>query len=125
MKVKENRRGEGDTFLITPTILLRVNVYEDRMDFVTTEPGTDREALIVFRNPEDAAKFQEDTGKFTEEEGFGRLTVTHKAIANILEMQNIPNVVMPQGWKGGTDEVDRFKGASFVRFLEASPPAIG
>lgn len=125
MKAKENGRNEGDTFLITPTILLRVNLHEDRMDFVTTEPGTDREALIVFRNPEDAAKFQEDTGKFTEEEGFGRLTVTHKAIANILEMQNIPNVVMPQGWKDGTDDVDCFKGTNFVRFLEGSPPAIG
>ena len=125
MRAVENGHNGGDTFLITPTILLRVNVHEDSMSFVTTETGTDREALIVFRNPEDAAKLQEDPGKFPKEENFERITVPHKAIANLLEMQNIPNVVMPQGWKGDTDDVDCFKGANFVRFLEGSLPAIG
>ncbi len=114
---------EGDV-LISPTILLRVNVHEDRMEFVTTAPGTDREALIVFRNKEDAAAFQESAGKFTEEEGFGRVGIGHEGIAKILEEMGISYVDMPMSWTGRKDnKVPRFEGAAFIRFLEESLPA--
>jgi hypothetical protein len=122
----ENTEGGGtEEFSIRPTVIMRhayeeVGEYtEERAYLVTAECETEREALIVFRNPEDARKFQEDAGKYSADEGFKLIGMSEKAIAAVLKKWGIRWVHMPKKW-GSDDEVWTFEGESFVRMLEES-----
>jgi hypothetical protein len=108
-----------EKFILESTILLRVEPEEDRMQVVTSEAGSDREALIVFRTKEQAAAFQESTGKCTKEEGFARVGIGSEGIAKILEMQGIPYVAMPREGDGDKNGVDFFTGENFVWLVES------
>jgi len=123
----ENMTAEREQELtIRPTVLLRyaferVGEYmEERIYLVTAEPGSEEEALIVFRNPEDVEKFREGVGKYSAAEGFQLIGMGLEAIKAVLGKWGLRYVHMPEAWGEGW-MVDTFKADSFVRILEESP----
>ncbi len=121
----ENTESSGEEFILTPTVLLRliearVGEYtEERVELVTAGSGTE-EALIVFRNPEEAEKFRKTTGKYSAAEGFRRIGMGLEAIKAVFEKWGLRYVHMPEAW-GESGVVDTFEADSFVRMLEESP----
>ena len=64
------RPGE-DSFILQPVILVRVVEDEEATEVQCATMGEGEEkALLVFRTGEEAARFQEATGKCTPEEGY-------------------------------------------------------
>ena len=111
-----------EDFILEPTVIMRLDLEADTYGFVTADEGAG-EYLIVFRNPEDARAFQQDTGKYTPEEGCKLLGVYETAIAAILKKSGVKLIAMPQSWAGGDERVDTFKGEDFIEMLEESPRA--
>ena len=109
-----------DTFTLEPTVLVRTAPGapgEARLGFVTAGKGAE-EALIVFRGPEDARGYQEDSGKHTAAEGFQLIGMTPDAIESLLEVLDVHRVAMPEPWTGGQGRVDLFDRENFIRFLK-------
>ncbi len=115
---EETTTTETEEFVLIPTVIVRV----EGNDFgvVTTGKGED-EALIVFRGPEDAHKYQEQTGKYAAEEGFKLIGMDEEALAALLETQGIGLVAMPEPWVGGDASVDLFSASNFLRMLQEAP----
>ena len=109
----------GEEFTILPTVLIRLG--PESMEVVII-PKDEEEALVVFRGPEDAAGYQEDSGKHTAEEGFELIGMGHEAIAALLEKHNLGWVHLVGPW-GSNEEGSLFQAGNFVRFLETCQPA--
>jgi hypothetical protein len=108
-----------DTFVITPTVLALKE--SGRFGFITVAQGSDEEALVVFRGPEEVRKYQDYSGKHTAEEGFEAICMGPSEIAATLEEIGIRYVVMPEPWVGGHGGVDWFEANRFLQLLEESP----
>jgi len=112
---------------ISPTIIVWAGTGESSVGLrpsggglVTAGEGEKR-ALIVFRGPEDAFAYQRHTGKHTDAEGFKVVGVLEeRALATILETQDLRYVAMPEPWAGGAAGVDLFTAGNFLRMLEES-----
>ena len=107
-------------FAVTPTVIVRDREGDETFGFVTAFEGEGK-ALIVFRGPEDAFRFQEHTGRFAPGEGYRVIGMDHLALVALLEMEGIRYVVMPERWVGGVAGVDLFEAKNFIRMLEESP----
>jgi hypothetical protein len=104
---------------LEPTILLWVNEAEGIFGALTARKDG-IEALIVFRNPEDARCYQEESGNHTAAEGFQCVGVGPKALAALLEKHGLETVAMPEEWTSA-GAVDLFDAGDFVQMLEESP----
>ena len=108
-----------EEFTILPTVLIRMGA--ESMEVVTVGQG-DREALVVFWSPEDAAGFPEEAGRYTADEGFERVGMGPEALRAVLEDHGL-------GWvhlaaPSGSDERGAlFEAGNFIRLLEESPKA--
>lgn len=105
-----------ESFVLEPTVLLRSE--GDKLATVTAGKGED-EALMVFRTPEEAKKYQEHTGKHTPKEGFTRVQIGDEVLADLLSAYGIHNIVMPEPWIGAGG-VDLFTAENFFRLLKES-----
>lgn len=65
-----------ETIMITPTVLVLDREGDETFGFVTAWEGEGR-ALIVFRGPEDAFRFQQLEGLYTEREGYLVVSLTY------------------------------------------------
>jgi hypothetical protein len=116
----ENASAErDDTFILEPVILMRVT--EEEVQAATIGEG-EEQALMVFRAAEEAARFQEASGKCTAEEGYrivgGRVDGGAQLIANALEKTGVGYVAMPESWTGDGG-VDLFTAEDFLRLLDS------
>lgn len=110
------------TFVLAPTVILRLDA-EGTLGVVTAGEGP-KEALIVFRGPEDARGYQRTTGKHTEAEGFKLIGMGEEALVALLDKLGLSMVAMPEPWTGdASSRVDLFSRENFLRFLEACAPA--
>ena len=104
-----------DTVHIVPTILYRMG--RGKLEAVTVN-REDGHTMIVFRSPEEAERFRQDTGKYPEAEGFKAVSVDHEQLAAFLKVHGCTHVGMPEPW--GEGGVDRFEAADFIGMLEES-----
>ncbi len=103
---------------ILPTVIMSDREGDETFGFVTAWEGPVK-ALIVFRGPEDAFKFREQTGRYTSEEGCRVIGMDHEALDALLEREGIGYVAMPERWTG-RGGVDLFTRDNFIRMLEES-----
>ncbi len=110
-----------DEFVLAPTVPVRK--LPGRLGVVTARSGG-KEALIVFRGPEDARGYQRTTGKHTAAEGFQLVGMGEEALAALLDMHGLSWVAMPEPWTGDSSSgVDLFTRENFLSFLAESTPA--
>ena len=110
-----------DTFTLAPTVLIRV--HPDSIGTVTVTRG-EKEALLVFRGPEDAWGYQRTTGKHTAAEDFHTIGMTDEALSAVLDKYRLSWVAMPEPWaEDGSAGVDLFTREGFFALLEDSEPA--
>ena len=102
------------TFVVYPTVI----VDSGTLEVVTAGEGED-EALVVFRGPEDARRFQEHTGRHAPADGYKLIGMTHEAVASLLKRYGLRYVAMPEPWTG-EGRVDVFKAGTFIAMLEES-----
>ena len=103
---------------IRPTVIVRDREGDETLGFVTTFEG-EGEALVVFRGPEDAFRFQAYAGRYTLEEGYIAVSMDHLALDALLAREGIGYVAMPERWTG-KGRVDLFTRGNFVALLEES-----
>jgi hypothetical protein len=108
-----------EDFTLLPTILLRMG--PESMEVVTVPRGGEA-ALVVFRGPEEAAAYQESSGKHTGEEGFEFIGMYEDGVAAVLEKHSLKWVLLAPP-PGSGEEGSLFKAKSFIRFLEECRPA--
>lgn len=108
-------------FVLAPTVIVRL--LPDCLGVVTaTQDG--KEALIVFRGPEDARGYQRTTGKHTEAEGFKLIGMSEEAVVAVLDTHELSWVLMPEPWTGdAVSGVDLFARENFLELLATSEPA--
>ncbi len=104
---------------VTPTVLMLDREGDETLGLVTAFEGEDK-ALIVFRGPEDAFRFQHHSGRYTLEEGYIAVGMDHEALDALLEREAIGYVAMPERWVGGDGGVDLFTRDNFFALLEES-----
>lgn len=117
MSNEETTGTETEGFVLSPTVIVRVE--GDEFGVVTTGRAEEK-ALIVFRSPEEAQKYQKQAGEYQPSEGFKRARLGKEEIAAILETQGIANVAMPEPWVGGDGRVDLFTKENFLLFLKSA-----
>ena len=105
--------------ILRPTVILRPD--DSGIGVVTAGEG-EREALIVFRGPEDAHGFRTEAGKYTAAEGFLLVGMGHEALASLIDLLGVRLVAVPGSpYTGGAEGgVDAFDAAGFVSALEES-----
>ncbi len=93
---------------IRPTVLVLDREGDETLGLVTAFEGEGK-ALIVFRGPEDAFRFQAHAGRYTLEEGYRVIGMSHRALDALLAREGIGYVAMPEPWtgKGGVDIFER------------------
>ena len=103
---------------IRPTVIVRDREGDETFGLGTAFEGEGR-ALIVFRGPEDAFRFQHHTGRYTPEEGYVVIGMDHQALDALLEREGIGYVAMPEPWTG-KGRVGLFERGDFFAMLEES-----
>lgn len=106
----------ADTFVLRPTALLR---FDGDVLAVATMNADEGQAMLVFRDPDEARKYQEHTGKSLPSEGFKRMQLGEEEIDALLDTNGIGYVAMPEPWTGGGG-VDLFTAENFLEFLRTS-----
>ena len=86
---------------------------------VSVGKGGEKEAVTVFRGPEEARRFQQQTGRYTSEEGFVLIGVGIEALTAVLEAHGIGYVAMPE--PGPARAWWTFEADDFIAMLEESP----
>ncbi|MDP9474806.1 MAG: hypothetical protein M3R38_03800 [Actinomycetota bacterium] len=109
----------AEEIAVHPTVILRVG--DTGFDVVTAGKG-EREALIVFRGPEDAQAFRDKTGKAAAAEGYELIGINPEALASLVAKLGVRLVVMPESPYTGGEEggVDTFDAGDFVAMLAES-----
>ncbi len=101
---------------IRPTVLVLDREGDETLGFVTAFEGEGK-ALVVFRGPEDAFRFQAHAGRYTLEEGHVVIGMDHRALDALLAREGIGYVAMPERWTG-EGRVDLFTRGNFFALLE-------
>lgn len=100
--------------LLYPTVLVRD--LPGVREVVTAGEG-EHEGLIVFRSPEDACAYQEQTGQHLATDGYKIVGKSREAIAATLEEYGLGYVHMPERWVGGDGGVDTFRAEYLARIF--------
>ncbi len=83
------------TFTVRPTVIVRAGLAEDTYYMLTLGEGDDK-ALMVFRAPEEAAKYQQQTGNHAPEQGFRIVTFAADELEVLLEAHGLGYVAIPE-----------------------------
>ncbi len=113
---------EVQGFVVWPTVIVRLDERKGTLGVVTTGKGSEQEALIVFRGPEEAQKYQEHVGKHTSAEGYRLASLDLEELEALLVVWGLGSVAMPEPWTG-EGMVDFFEASNFIAMLEESPRA--
>ena len=109
-----------DTVHLEPTILCR-HRGRGTLEALTVN-RKDGHTMIVFRSEEEAERFRNYTGLYSEAEGFKPFSLDHEQLAAFLRVFGCTHVGMPEPWTG-KNSVDRFEAEAFIGMLEKSVPA--
>ena len=105
----------SEKFTISPTIIRRRAGGGVPQGVMTARDPELGDILYVFRSPEEAAKYQEQTGQHRE--GFEAVRASPHEIVKLCEEYGLGFIAMPEAWTGGEGRVDFFTVEGFVRLL--------
>lgn len=101
------------TIHIEPTIIRR---RDEEVQVVANVP--DDNALLVFRNEEDAGRFRATTGRYPADKGYEAVYMDARDLARTCIQHGFTQVCMPGPWTGTRESgADFFKAHLFVKML--------